>query len=41
MYVIESVMSRLIENFQDAKFKQVLKFDSVVVQGGGEYVHTT
>ena len=38
---IESVMSRLIENFQDAKFKQVLKFDSVVVQGGGEYVHTT
>ena len=35
------LMSRLIENFQDAKFKQILKFDSVVIQGGGEYVHTT
>ena len=29
-------------NFQDAKFRQILKFDSVVVQGGGgKYMHTT
>ena len=29
------------KHFQDAKFRQILKFDSVVVEGGGgKYVHT-
>ena len=34
-------MSRLItEIFQDSKFRQILKIDSTLIEGGGKYAYT-